>query len=136
MEAMPDDSLSICDVIQTRGVLDQKWFNEETLGVVTSTGDLVVYSLDKESKKLQEQSKASIDELGETIALSLDYFDKKTLVSDSKGSIHLLNAELKVVESFSGHGFEAWTCAFDRDDGNVFYSGGVISSGTFISWYS
>lgn len=125
MEVMPDDSIEIHVCIETRGILDQKWFDGETLGVVTSTGQLVVYSLDRELKKLEEKSRVSLDGT-ETIALSLDYWKEKTLVSDSMGNISLFDPELKNLGIFSGHGFEAWTCAFDRDDPNVFYSGEFI----------
>lgn len=117
--------LNICDQVATRGILDQKWFDESRLGVVTSIGELVVYQLDLERKKLEERAKVSLDESEETtIALSLDYWKEKTLVSDSKGNITVFDGQLRSTGSFAGHDFEAWTCALDRSDENIFYSGG------------
>lgn len=123
MEAMPDNSLEVHECIETRGILDQKWFDGQTVGVVTSTGQLMVYGLDKDARKLMEKTRVSLDESEETIALSLDFWERKTLVSDSKGFVSLFDSELRETASFAGHGFEAWTCAFDRSDPNVFYSG-------------
>lgn len=125
MEAMDDNSLSICDQVETRGILDQKWVDSTHLGVVTSIGELVVYELNEDEKKLKELSKVSLDESEETIALSLDHWYRKTLVSDSKGNISIFDEELKLMDTYAGHGFEAWTCVFDRSDPNVFYSGEI-----------
>lgn len=123
MEAMPDNSLEVHDCIETRGILDQEWFDGQTVGVVTSTGQLIVYGLDKDARKLREKSKIYLDKSEETIALSLNHWEGKTLVSDSKGCISLFDSELEETGRFAGHGFEAWTCAFDQSDPNVFYSG-------------
>lgn len=123
MEVADDGNVSICDQLETKGILDQKWFDGAHLGVVTSIGELVIYELNSEEKKLKEQHKISLDKSEETIALSLDHWNKMTLVSDSRGTISLFDEEFKRIDTFSGHEFEAWTCAFDRNDENVFYSG-------------
>lgn len=123
IEAQKDDSLVVRDQVETRGILDQKWFDGSHLGVVTSIGELIVYELDGEEKKLKEKSKVLLNESEETIALSLDHFEKRTLVSDSKGMINLFSSDMEKVTEFTGHGFEAWTCAFDRNDSNILYSG-------------
>lgn len=63
----------------------------------------------------------------ENLALSLDVQEasSKVIASDSKGRISLLDLEgtQPLVTQWKGHNFEAWTCAFDRYNKNVVYSG-------------
>lgn len=132
IEAQKDHSLVVRDQVETRGILDQKWFDGKHLGVVTSIGELIVYDLDDEKKKLREKSKVLLDESEEIIALSLDHFEKKTLVSDSMGKINLFSSDMEKEQTFTGHGFEAWTCAFDRHDSNILYSGELKYFSSFL----
>lgn len=136
IESMDDDSLVIRDQIETRGILDQKWFSPNRLGAVTSIGELIIYELDLGEIKLKEQVKTTLDDSKETIALSLDYSAENVLVSDSKGQLTLFNyteSQLTNVETFSGHEFEAWTCSFDKNDPNILYSGKLATFNASVS---
>lgn len=66
------------------------------------------------------------DETG-CLALSVDLKKEssKVLASDSKGRITLLDLEAAqpIMRQWEGHSFEAWTCAFDRFNESIVYSG-------------
>lgn len=120
------DKIQIHHEVECAGVLDQKWLNPNTLGVANSAGQLQIYEFNTTENKLILKSETAIEEVEKSpIALALDYnSENRVLVSDSLGNVSLFNVdEMQKTFTFSGHSFEAWTCAFDKNQRNVFYSG-------------
>ncbi|XP_036319686.1 LOW QUALITY PROTEIN: diphthine methyltransferase [Rhagoletis pomonella] len=126
--------------VETAAVLDMKWLvgqaNENPLlGVVDSFGQLQLYELENCVLKMTGTLELNPD-IDDILALSLDWRHSRNsvtsqfqiLVSDSKGGVNLIDyepeCELKKSVVFAAHGFEAWTCAFDKWDSNCIYSGG------------
>lgn len=62
----------------------------------------------------------------ESLALSLDSQQGSSIAiaSDSKGRLTLVDLEkAEPIKQWKGHDFEAWTCAFDRYNDRIVYSG-------------
>ncbi|XP_039958356.1 diphthine methyltransferase [Bactrocera tryoni] len=127
--------------LETAAILDMKWLNDETnanplLAAVNSFGQLEIYEFEEDT--LKRISSLDINSnCDDLLALSLDWRRTENssqsnqfqiLVSDSKGGVSLIDYApkygLKLTNTFASHGFEAWTCAFDRWDLNRIYSGG------------
>ncbi|XP_004535060.1 diphthine methyltransferase isoform X2 [Ceratitis capitata] len=123
--------------VETAAILDMKWLTVEPnenplLAAVNSFGQLELYVVEGETLKIT----SSLDlnaECDDLLALSLDWRytpagQYQILVSDSKGAVNLIDytpqCELNKAQVFAAHGFEAWTCAFDKWDMNRVYSGG------------
>ncbi|KAH8420053.1 hypothetical protein KR009_005253 [Drosophila setifemur] len=138
----PNDSLERLQSIETSAILDMKWlpsWSSESgpiLATVTSLGEVETYELIRDSKTLEKRTCISLEEQpsgGEApLALALDWRREgesiQLAVSDSKGGLNLLNYSpqgvLSRLRSWNSHGFEAWTCAFDRWSPHILYSGG------------
>lgn len=59
------------------------------------------------------------------LSIDVDARSSRLLASDSKGKISLLDMETsEITKQWKAHGFEAWTCAFNRFDDNIVFSGG------------
>lgn len=107
--------------------MDQKWFRNK-LTCCTSRGNIDIYDFD--GINLNHQDKISLNNevncKNKNIALSIDVnFQKNNLLtSDLMGIISLIDAETHGILSYwKAHEFEAWTCAFDKWNQNVVYSG-------------
>ncbi|XP_052870243.1 diphthine methyltransferase [Anopheles cruzii] len=131
----PDDEdkcLTLLQTLERSAVLDQKWHRSQCdrLAVAGSDGSIQVYELaDMETPRLESQVMCSLrDEESPVLALSLDWSREgdRMVVSDSDGTVNLLSydSELKTINRWKAHGFEAWTAAFSRHNENVVYSGG------------
>lgn len=122
--------------IETEAILDQKWKNESTLLAATSLGNIHIYEFN-EDNELRKTREISINTGGKSsLALSLDvqHGSSNVIVSDSLGRLSLLDLENEhsVTYQWKSHNFEAWTCAFDRFNKNIVYSGGDDSF--FNAW--
>lgn len=61
-----------------------------------------------------------------TLSLTESMSPTQIIVSDSQGFLHLfelMSGGLILVQSWKGHGFEAWIAAFNYETPDVFYSG-------------
>ena len=121
-----------------------KWSSESrdkpSLAVTTSSGQLLVYQLEKSCLELKDSIK--INEELNPVVLSLDWNDRlcsldlekkrphssKLVTSDSSGHISIITFEdghdMRLIDQRKNHDFEAWICSFDVWDSNVVYSGG------------
>lgn len=133
--AAEDDVLQQRDSHETAAILDVKWMNGENAepiaGAANALGEVMLYRL--VDGKLKQESvfhlNANDDNL---LTLAIDWNPasesvRRMVSSDSKGYISLLelsNTGLELVSRWSSHSFEAWTCAFDKWNPNVVYSGG------------
>ena len=112
--------------MQTRAILDMKWcLTHPWLGIVTASGEIIIYELENETLKLLVSKTLE----SKPVILSLEWFDVKLVISDSSGSVHILQIEestnlLETRATSKQHEFEAWICTFDAFDSNVVYSGG------------
>lgn len=102
--------------------------SDVNLLTATSLGKLEVYKLDKQANLHKQTEVELCDEQG-NLALSVDVDSNlnKALTSDSKGQITLLDltSNKTLVKQWKAHDFEAWTCAFDRFNCNIVFSGKV-----------
>lgn len=122
-----DEQLTMRQQIETDAILDQKWRGDELI-TATSSGNIQRYKLNDE-KELEKvgQVELSAEESG-NLALSIDVEkdSSRILASDSKGRISLIEGENLITKQWKAHDFEAWTCAFDRFNSNVVFSGKII----------
>jgi diphthine methyl ester acylhydrolase len=119
------ESYELKQQIDMDAVLDQKWHHDKPyLAVATSSGDCAVFHLD--DGKLVQLAKLKISEGLLALALDWNKAGDKLLVSTSKGGATILNFNVNSLSlecSWRAHGFEAWTCAFDRWNPSVVYTG-------------
>lgn len=133
-------------VLDLPAVLDMKWCQHMfsgkiLLGVVTATGELLIFEL-RDDKKLVQVTGTHViaDNSKEVLALSLDWSCAKSLqgtsegsivVSDSQGGVNLfqLSEEIKLVliKRWQGHTYEAWISAFNYWEPHVLFSGRQIT---------
>ncbi|XP_017116298.1 diphthine methyltransferase [Drosophila elegans] len=136
-----NSALERLQCIETAAILDMKWLpawsddSNPHLTTVNSLGQLEVYEFQRDDKKLQQRTCFSLEtepQEAPPLALALDWRRQEEQVqlaiSDSNGGLHLLHyspqGEVIRERSWSAHGFEAWTCAFDRWSPHLLYSGG------------
>lgn len=120
-----EKSFSLKDSVETEAILDQKWFSNQ-LFTATSGGNIKRYELQNEKLLESKPSSVNLNSSETVLALSLDICEesKKILVSDSMGNLSKIDLETMMLEhQWNAHGFEAWTCAFDKFQENVIYSG-------------
>ncbi|XP_053682985.1 diphthine methyltransferase isoform X2 [Sabethes cyaneus] len=129
----PDsNSFALEQSIETAAILDQKWHpSRPVLTVVNASGQAVTYNLLPTEEQLIPMDTLTIEKESEEeqLALSIDWNlqGDKALISDSKGGVTVLEFDergLHQRDRFKAHSFEAWTCAFDRTDENILYTGG------------
>lgn len=111
--------------LETDAILDQKWYKQSLLITATSLGKIQFYDLRENSLAISSEVALS-DSGDENLALSIDIDEKleRIAASDSQGRISLIDVNSKgVLSQWKAHDFEAWTCAFDRWNHNIIYSG-------------
>jgi diphthine methyl ester acylhydrolase len=122
-----DNELTKKQQIETDAILDQKW-NGSNLITATSSGHIQRYTLnDSQNLEKLAQVELSSEDCG-NLALSIDIHKdtKRILASDSKGRISLIDeAENSIIRQWMAHDFEAWTCAFDRYNNDIVFSGKI-----------
>lgn len=126
--------------IETTAILDMKWLpaycndSGPLLATVNALGQLEIYELHADHQ-LQRRAQLTLPENTKpALALALDWrraadgAGLQLLVSDSLGHVHQLQytaqAQLSQLCAWQAHGFEAWTCAYDRWSTQRIYSGG------------
>lgn len=120
-----DFGLEKLQQIETEAILDQKWYKKNLLITATSLGKIQFYDLSE--KSLTKSSEVVLTQSDdENLALSIDIDEKNERIaaSDSQGKISLIDVVTKgILSQWKTHEFEAWTCAFDRWNDNLIYSG-------------
>lgn len=116
---------------KTPGILDLKWIQctpeNIFLSTVTALGQLSLYSPNDLSKPLISEDVTN----DQTIALAQSWFhhdnNNYALISDQQGHLTICelsqNNGLRFSQSWLAHEYECWTCAWDRYDPNIVYSG-------------
>lgn len=110
--------------IETDAVLDQKWM-DHNLVVATSVGNIEFYHYDK-TLKFEHKTLIPFIDGSENLILSLDTNKEngKISSSDSNGQISLIDFNTQTVQAqWKAHDFEAWTCAFNRWNPYIIFSG-------------
>ena len=125
-------------LIDTPGILDVKWCRQKVddqivLAAANALGEIVLYHFGSDLKISQHHSQS----IGNNcLALSCDWWNgEKLAVSDSNGSITCMSVNNQgsvIVDSWKGHGYEAWVSSFDRHSDQLIYSGGDDSM--FCLW--
>ncbi|XP_034490011.1 diphthine methyltransferase [Drosophila innubila] len=132
--------------VETAAILDMKWLpawscdSGPLLATVNAVGQVEIYELLHSERQLQKRTTFDLgtktDSGVPALALALDCQRSADgdcdaallLVSDSLGNIHRLQytvqGDLQTLSTWHAHGFEAWTCAFDRWSTQCVYSGG------------
>lgn len=137
------DDLERLDVIETAAILDAKWLivsNRCLLIAASALSEILVYEL-KSDDRLHLIDTINLSSEGDENLLTLAIDVRGTpnlenlIASDSRGMVSLLTvSESKIVKerTWKAHSFEAWTCAFDKWNSNVVYTGG---DDTFLHVY-
>lgn len=130
----PDQiDLTPIQLVDSPGILDVKWcrqksYNQISLAVANSIGQIVVYTFDPDSVIRQQHVQNICDVDGGRLALSCDWYGGcKIAVSDSKGEVSCLNINNQgpeLVGTWKAHDYEAWVASFDRHSDQLIYSGG------------
>ncbi|XP_055531435.1 diphthine methyltransferase isoform X3 [Wyeomyia smithii] len=126
------NSLALEQTIETAAVLDQKWHPASpVLAIVNASGQIMTYNLSPDGDKLIPTHTLTIQKEGgeEQLALSIDWTTRGDIaaVSDSKGGLSIVDFDERGLHQrlrVKAHSFEAWTCAFDRTDEHIIYTGG------------
>lgn len=135
---LEDESLTKVFEIDTNAILDQKWHpTKNILTTADSKGFVTLYDMNEKClKPINSLSLKNDDTENDLLALSLDWNNdgSKVIVSDSKGGVHVcdINSSKVLHHIPSIHSFEAWTCAWDKHNSNIFYTGG---DDTFLNCY-
>lgn len=120
-----DSTLEKLQQIETEAILDQKWYKKNFLVTATSLGKIQFYDLLE--KSLTKSSEVTLKrDADENLALSIDTDEnhERIVVSDSQGKISLIDVVTEgILSQWKAHEFEAWSCAFDRWNENLIYSG-------------
>lgn len=113
--------------IETEAILDQKWYMDKFLITATSLGKIQVYDYKEKQLNFNYEMKLNNDKDNEeNLALSIDTDEqmKRVATSDSQGQISIIDLDTKNIASeWKAHEFEAWSCAFDKFNSNIIYSG-------------
>lgn len=131
------DKLERLDFLETAAILDAKWHisGEKCLLLVASAlSEILLYELRSDDKLHAVDVLNLANNCEENLlTLSLDINNgvidggDNLLASDSRGSVSLLSltpTKLIKKREWKAHSFEAWTCAFDKWNANVVYTGG------------
>jgi diphthamide biosynthesis protein 7 len=121
------------DVIQhqsTNGILDIKWIQPSSdctfLSTVSALGQLSLYSVNDLAKPIICEEVTN----DQTIALAhswLHLTNNYVVISDQQGYLTICELDntngLRFSQSWLAHEYECWTCAWDKHDSNIIYSG-------------
>lgn len=142
-------TLTLCDTVETAAILDLKWSPTPPamgatpiVAAATALGEVQLYRLSVGGKleltagrTLAEKDADTVERDGSPLTLAIDWDSANNdgnvgqlVASDSHGRLTVLQCSASggfdAVASWAAHSFEAWTCAFDRQQPNVVYSGG------------
>lgn len=125
------------DSLETAAILDAKWLvdgtaDTPTVAVANGLGEILLYQLN-DGGTLKELCRVHLDSTNDILlTTAIDWSppgrgNRRMTAIDSAGHVSLLELRetgLELVSRWPCHEFEGWTCAFDRWDPNVLYSGG------------
>ncbi|ORX79588.1 WD40 repeat-like protein [Anaeromyces robustus] len=143
LEPVKDDSnkkkIKIHNVLNlnTAAIFDLKWSYQKIndngyLGMADAVGDVTVYKLNTNGKIYDLTKVANTENTTNELCCSLDWSNRisssinNMVVSRSNGYITLYdfnNSEIKQLDHWEGHKFEAWVASFDQWNPNIIYSG-------------
>lgn len=137
------EDLERLDVIETAAILDAKWLvvaNKCFLLAASALSEVLVYELRTDDRlHFIDTINLASDSDENLLALSIDVRgttnSENLLASDSRGMVSLMTVTKSNIvkeRSWKAHSFEAWTCAFDKWNPNVVYTGG---DDTFLHIY-
>jgi len=122
--------------LSTPAIFDLKWSYQKIndngyLGMADAIGNVTVYKLVSNGNSFDFEKVANTDNPTSELCCSLDWSNRignntDIVVSRSNGYLSLYNFnnnEIKQLEHWEGHKFEAWSAAFDQWNTNVIYSG-------------
>lgn len=131
-----NDQLLQSDCLETAAILDAKWLIEgasetPTVGVANGLGEVFLYQLIDGKLKELSRCHLNVDD-NNLLTTAIDWSpvgsgNRRMTAIDSKGHVSLLElgeASLDVLSRWPSHEYEGWTCAFDKWNPNVIYSGG------------
>lgn len=132
------DKLEYLDFVQTAAILDAKWYilgNRCLLLVASALSEILLFELRSDNKLHQiDVLDLCSDSEDDLLTLSIDMSNgviindsNNLLASDSRGKVSLVSStpcKLTKIRDWKAHSFEAWTCAFDKWNANVAYTGG------------
>lgn len=123
-------------MIETAAILDAKWLiagNKCLLIAASALSEIIVYELKSDDRlhliDTLNLSSNNSDENLLTLAIDVrtSTLKENLICSDSRGMVSLMTVgqtQLVKERSWKAHSFEAWTCAFDKWNPNVVYTGG------------
>lgn len=132
------DDIEKKDVVETAAILDAKWHtigNKSVLVAATALAEILLFELKTDERLHLIDTITLCGENDENmLTLSVDVRNSRyqssndnLLASDSRGNITLLSIGQDSIvkkKNWKAHAFEAWTCAFDKWNPNVVYTGG------------
>lgn len=122
-------------MIETAAILDAKWLivsNKCLLIAASALSEILVYELRSDDRlHLIDSINLASDGDENALTLAIDVRgspnSENLIASDSRGMVSLLTVtQNKIVKerTWKAHSFEAWTCAFDKWNPNIVYTGG------------
>jgi len=142
LEAIKDDSnktkikVHNNSSLSTPAIFDLKWSyqkinNNGYLGMADAIGNVTVYKLVNKGTNYDLEKVANTDNPTSELCCSLDWSNRignntDIVVSRSNGYLtryNFSNSEIKQLNHWEGHKFEAWSAAFDQWNTNIIYSG-------------
>lgn len=129
------DDLERLDVIETAAILDANWLvvgNRCLLIAASALSEILVYELKTDDRlHLIDRINLAGPDDENLLTLAIDVratpVSENLIASDSRGMVSLLTVtQTNIVKqrTWKAHSFEAWTCAFDKWNPNVVYTGG------------
>ena len=114
----------------TNGILDLKWIqcslDSYFLSTISAVGQLSLYTLDNFTKPIICENVTN----NQTLALSHSWLystNNYVVISDQQGYLTICDLDktngLRFSQSWLAHEYECWTCAWDKYDSNIIYSG-------------
>lgn len=129
------DDLERLDVIETAAILDAKWLvvsNKCLLIAASALSEILVYELRADDRlHLIDTINLASESDENLLTLAIDIRGlintENLIASDSSGKVSLLKVTQNQIvkeRTWKAHSFEAWTCAFDKWNANIVYTGG------------
>lgn len=131
------DDIERLDVIETAAILDTKWYtigNRCFLVGASALAEIQLFELKDDHLHPTHTVNLNTNNTENVLTLAIDVRSmhctthrENLIASDSRGMISLLTisqSELVLERSWQAHSFEAWTCAFDKWNPHIIYTGG------------
>lgn len=124
-------------MIETAAILDTKWYtigNRCFLVAASALGEIQIFELKEDRLHPIKSVNLNTNNAENVLTLAIDVRSmhcmthrENLLASDSRGMVSLLTigqGDLVLERSWQAHSFEAWTCAFDKWNPHIIYTGG------------